>query len=219
VDGASDEGTGRRPAHRPSRREAIIEAGIRILGDRGFPDASIEEVANQAGVAPTAIYYHFGGKDELFLEALRTAQDRFSAAASGPREQETGEFDVATLRKVVAAGWQYWQSHPEEARLLARYGAGPTPETRRLRSEWEERHVQRAYDYVPADERISRSPRRAREQHAAQTLALRTLIELLLVSQAASIDDGPLSGHAMPQLAKAVQEASVRLVLGATEAS
>ena len=61
-----------RPAHRPSRREEIIDAALRVFSREGYTAASVEDIAQESGVAATAIYYHFGGKDELFNQALRT---------------------------------------------------------------------------------------------------------------------------------------------------
>ena len=52
-------------AHRPSRRTDIIDAAIRLFARKGFVDAVISEVAEEAGVAVTAIYYHFSGKESF----------------------------------------------------------------------------------------------------------------------------------------------------------
>ena len=57
-------------AHRPSRRNVIVAAAVTVFARQGFSDTSIQEVATEAGVAPTAVYYHFSGKEELFEAAL-----------------------------------------------------------------------------------------------------------------------------------------------------
>ena len=66
------------PAHRPSRRLQIIHAAIDVFSRQGYAEASVEDIAKVAGVAPTAIYYHFGGKEELFNQALRVAMEAWS---------------------------------------------------------------------------------------------------------------------------------------------
>src|SRR4051812_17719336 len=53
----------RRPAHRPSRRLQIVEAATTVFAQEGYVEAGVEDIAKAAGVAPTAIYYHFGGKE------------------------------------------------------------------------------------------------------------------------------------------------------------
>ena len=200
----------KRPAHRPSRRRQIIEAATKAFSRDGYVEARIEDVARAAGVAPTAIYYHFGSKEELFTQALRSAMAGFSERIFQARPDFEAP-NVEGLRNVLAAGWDFWRTHPDEARLVARYSEGPTPQTRALRREWEERHLQRAYDYAPAA-RSARSTRKAREQHAAHSMAIRVMLDLILTTQAAVLE-GTLGRVPRGPLAAAVEEMCVSLIL------
>ena len=207
-------GQGKRPAHRPSRRKEIIEAATKTFSRDGYVEARIEDIARAAGVAPTAIYYHFGGKEELFTQALRAAMAGFSERIFLARPDfETPNIDG--LRKVLAAGWEFWSAHPDEARLVARYSEGPTPHTLELRQEWEERHLQRAYDYMPAL-RSSRSTRKAREQHAAHSMAIRVMLDVILTTQA-TVLEGPISRVARGPLVAAVEEMCISLIMSLAE--
>jgi AcrR family transcriptional regulator len=200
----------KRPAHRPSRRRQIIEAATRAFSRDGYVEARVEDIARAAGVAPTAIYYHFGSKEELFTQALRSAMAGFSERIFQARPDFEAP-NVEGLRKVLAAGWDFWRTHPDEARLVARYSEGPTPHTRALRREWEERHLQRAYDYAPAA-RSARSTRKAREQHAAHSMAIRVMLDLILTTQAAVLE-GTLGRVPRGPLVAAVEEMCVSLIL------
>jgi AcrR family transcriptional regulator len=200
----------RRPAHRPSRRKQIIEAATHVFSTDGYVEATVEDIARAAGVAPTAIYYHFGGKEELFIQALRTAMTAFSEHIYQARPDFEAP-NVDGLRRVLAAGWEYWHGHPDEARLLARYSEGSTPHALRLRHEWEERHLQRAYDYAP-DARTSRSSRKAREQHAAHTMAIRVMLDVILTSQATALD-AAMRRVPRGRLVAAVEDMCVSLIL------
>ena len=44
-------------------REAVLEAAVRLLGER--PEASMQEVADASGVGRTTVYRHFPNRDEL----------------------------------------------------------------------------------------------------------------------------------------------------------
>lgn len=200
----------KRPAHRPSRRKQIIEAATKAFSRDGYVDARIEDIAQAAGVAPTAIYYHFGGKEELFSQALRSAMAGFSERILQVRP-DFAEPNIEGLRTVLAAGWDFWTSHPDEARLVARYSEGPTAHAISLRREWEERHLQRAYDYVPGA-RTTRGTRRAREQHAAHTMAIRVMLDVILTSQA-TVLEGPIMRIARGPLFEAVEEMCVSLIM------
>src|SRR6476620_9883284 len=100
----------KRAAHRPSRRREIIDAATEVFAREGYAEASVEDIAKVAGVAPTAIYYHFGGKEELFNQALRVAMDAWSESLI--RVRPDGASSVAGLRQVVRTGWDYWKAHP-----------------------------------------------------------------------------------------------------------
>jgi AcrR family transcriptional regulator len=198
----------KRPAHRPSRRLQIIHAAIDVFAGSGYAEASVEDIAKVAGVAPTAIYYHFGGKEELFNQALRSAMNAWSDTLI--RVRPDGASTLSGLRQVVRAGWDYWRAHPAAATLIARYSQGSTVQALQMRREWEQRHLDRAYDYISAP-RAARSSRRAREQRAAHSLAMRLMIDGILVVQATALDGG-FSDREVKDLATAAEDLSVRLI-------
>jgi AcrR family transcriptional regulator len=62
----------------PARR--IILAARQIIGRRGFEEARITDIARAADVARGAIFYYFGTKERLVVEALRADADERLAA-------------------------------------------------------------------------------------------------------------------------------------------
>lgn len=57
-----------RPADRTAEetRGLIIDAARRVFAARGYSSASITAIARAAGIATTAVYYHFADKKELY---------------------------------------------------------------------------------------------------------------------------------------------------------
>ena len=53
----------------PNAREKILSTAVKIFAEKSFEGARIEEIAREAGVPKSLIYYHFKSKDEL-LEVL-----------------------------------------------------------------------------------------------------------------------------------------------------
>lgn len=47
-------------------KEVIFEQALRIFSEKGFERATIEDIAEQAGIAKGTFYYHFKSKTELF---------------------------------------------------------------------------------------------------------------------------------------------------------
>lgn len=58
------------PRDSKATRRAIIEAAGRLFAQRGFSGVTARQVASEAGVALSAIPYHFGSMDGLYREAL-----------------------------------------------------------------------------------------------------------------------------------------------------
>jgi len=63
----------KRAGRAAQRREAIVVAALDEFIARGFAAARLEDVAKRAGVAKGTIYLHFGDKEALFIELIRTA--------------------------------------------------------------------------------------------------------------------------------------------------
>lgn len=51
-------------------RACLLEAAARVFARRGLAQASVDEVAADAGFTKGAVYANFGSKEELFLEML-----------------------------------------------------------------------------------------------------------------------------------------------------
>ena len=51
-------------------RRCLLDAAGRVFARRGLAQASVDEVAADAGFTKGAVYANFGSKDELFLEML-----------------------------------------------------------------------------------------------------------------------------------------------------
>lgn len=64
---------------RPDRREAILSAAFDVFARRGFTQASVQEIADTAGVAKPTLYNHFTDKDELFRHAMTHTADAVAA--------------------------------------------------------------------------------------------------------------------------------------------
>src|SRR3989442_11650236 len=69
----------RREERKEETRAELVAAATRVFASRGFHGASLQEIAREAGYSTGAIYWHFSGKDDLFLavyEAYATTRVR-----------------------------------------------------------------------------------------------------------------------------------------------
>src|SRR5215218_5280747 len=164
------------PAHRPSRRQEIIDAAIKVFARTGFAETSIQDVADEAGVVPTAVYYHFAGKDELFDVALQSVIAELDDVVEDARPE--GDQSGALLA-IIAAVWDWIEIRPDHARILYSHLPGATRQAQLLREQFEQQHVKRAFVYAPA-QAGRRRLRTATAAHASTRLSVRTLINLLI---------------------------------------
>jgi AcrR family transcriptional regulator len=91
---------------RQQTRDAVLAAAGRVFAKRGFHGASLDAIAEDAGVTRGAVYYNFADKEELFLELL----DRRCAE----RAQDLREVFAGTEPGDVAAAGR-------QAQLAARH--------------------------------------------------------------------------------------------------
>jgi AcrR family transcriptional regulator len=196
------------PAHRPSRRNDIIDAAIRMFARKGFVDAGISDVAEEADVVVTAVYYHFSGKEELFSAAVHRVFDSISEVVTNARREDVPG-DNASLDLVIDAVWDWIDTHPDEATLFYLQLPGATRQIATLRQEFEELHVERAFGYM---RRPGNRGRTSAARKALETLSARTLVDLLISIHTMRLVDGPLSGEPGPKLRAAVRDLTHRLV-------
>lgn len=76
------------------RRQQILEVAVGVFAEKGYHAASMNDVAEAAGVTKPVLYQHFPSKRDMFIEILRDIGDRLretiskaTSNADGPRQQ------------------------------------------------------------------------------------------------------------------------------------
>lgn len=83
--------TTRRRMSRAEREQQILDVALAVFAERGFREASMEAVAERAGITKPVLYTHFGSKDGLLLACIEHVRAELlevtaaaAAAADGP---------------------------------------------------------------------------------------------------------------------------------------
>lgn len=125
-----------------ARRAQIVECAIETIAGVGYAQASLNQIAERAGISKSVISYHFAGKDELIQQVIA----HVSAAGSAfmwPRVAAEPT-SAGMLREYVRSSLEFMRTHPKHVAavtdILTHYrsltddrGAQATPLEERLR--------------------------------------------------------------------------------------
>ncbi|QFT30239.1 TetR/AcrR family transcriptional regulator [Roseibium porphyridii] len=97
-------------------RRAILAAAERVIGSKGYNDASIGHITSEAGVAQGTFYIYFSTKEQVFselvLEMGRLVRHEIAEATQGFENRLDAE------RAGLQAFLEFVQAHPDLYRIV-----------------------------------------------------------------------------------------------------
>jgi len=101
--------------HRGASREAIISAAERLILERGFDGVSMDDLAEEAGVARRTLYNQFAGKEDILREMLSRLSGQIGDVLPPGIETQGNVEDVLRL---TAKAVLTFQSSPQFIGLI-----------------------------------------------------------------------------------------------------
>ncbi|MCD1625496.1 MAG: choline-binding transcriptional repressor BetI [Paracoccaceae bacterium] len=100
----------------PIRRAALVEATITEIGKCGTLDVTVAQIARRAGMSSALAHHYFGGKEQIFLAAMRHTLTLYAAGVRGALEMADdsrqrleaivrASFAGSNFRREVVAAW------------------------------------------------------------------------------------------------------------------
>lgn len=99
------------------RRRQVLDAAVAVFSKEGFHGASMDAVAERAGVSKPSVYAHGGTKEELFAACLGREADRLTTTMT--EAAGTGDAE-ARLRRSLVAFFRALTTHREGWTVLYR---------------------------------------------------------------------------------------------------
>lgn len=137
----------------PDSRERILESALRLFSRRGYEEASVAEVAADAGVSKGLVYHYFDTKRDLLEAVFLRGSERLERTLREARSGATSPPPAAVVMEVlglVAEDLRWWRLL---FRLRMRPGSGAE-----LGREWSN----------TLEEALERGLRRAGSEEAAR---------------------------------------------------
>jgi len=123
VSGRVEAGAPRRRLSAADRRTAILAAALEVFSERGFHEASLEDVAARGGVSKALIYEHFDSKRELERALLEMNVHELLGRVTAAITSVDGEEE--RLRAGIDAFLRFVEERPVAWRLLFRNVGDP----------------------------------------------------------------------------------------------
>jgi TetR/AcrR family transcriptional regulator len=113
----------------PDKQEKIINAAMKEFADKGYAQASTNEIVREAGISKGLLFHYFSNKKQLFFflydSAIEIATDRFFA---GIDPNETDFFTL--IRQIVESKLNILTKYPEIFNFLEQAYEESSPEVK-----------------------------------------------------------------------------------------
>src|SRR6266567_4590687 len=96
--------------------ERIREVALRLFAQKGFPATSIRDIASEAGLAVSALYYYVGTKEELLLRIIQETIETLLRSARPIEEMEAPPEQKLALM-VLLHVW-FHGAHSQETQVV-----------------------------------------------------------------------------------------------------
>ncbi|MFJ9561901.1 TetR/AcrR family transcriptional regulator [Streptomyces fuscichromogenes] len=120
----------------PDRRQRIIDAAIRVVGEKGLAGLSHRSVAAEADVPLGSTTYHFRTLDELMVAALRQANEGFAKVVASRGGLADDRTDLAAELAGLMGEWLAGDRTGVELECELYLAAVRRPALRPVAAEW-----------------------------------------------------------------------------------
>ncbi len=98
------------------KREAILEAALDVFSQHGFRGATIDQIAEAAGMSKPNLLYYFRSKEEMHVTLMQRLLDTWLAPL---RELDDEGDPISELRGYIRRKLEMARDFPRESRLFA----------------------------------------------------------------------------------------------------
>lgn len=109
--------------HAEDKRQAILNATLRLISKNGFHGTAMSKVTKEAGVSASIIYHYFDSKDDLMDELYKHIKRRFGLMINESFDQSQPL--KVQIRQMLGLMIRYYIQRPLESAFLEQYSRSP----------------------------------------------------------------------------------------------
>ena len=116
-DQAAPDRTAERVRDAARTRGEILDVATAEFAAHGYNGARVDEIAALTRTTKRMIYYHFGGKKQLYIAVLERAYTRIRSAE---QQVNVDQMDpVSAVRRIAEITFDHHEAHPDFIRLVS----------------------------------------------------------------------------------------------------
>jgi AcrR family transcriptional regulator len=100
----------------------MLDAAVTVFSRRGYHQASMDEIAELAGISKPMVYAYLGAKDDLFAACIRREADRMMSAIAGEARGDLPPDEQ--LWRALRAFFGFVEQHRDSWVMLHRQARG-----------------------------------------------------------------------------------------------
>lgn len=100
------------------RRESILKVATNLFYDKSFHDVTMDEIAEEVGVAKGTLYLYFSSKEKLYLEILESSFEAIESILH--KEVEKNDPAPKKLKKVLTIIFSFYMENKKVLKILGR---------------------------------------------------------------------------------------------------
>ena len=98
------------------KRKKILEAAATVFSQKGFHQATMDEIAKEAGVAKGTLYYNFPGKSKLFAATVTEGMEKIIGQVK--KELESDLPFKEHLRKLIRSNLLLYLKYSDLSKIV-----------------------------------------------------------------------------------------------------
>ncbi len=99
-----------------TKKHDIIETATRLFAYQGFKGTTTRQIIVESGTSDPLLYYHFKSKDDLYIQIVEAAFNKYFSRLESLPQETSAEFDK--IEGLIQLNFELVQEMPEEIHLV-----------------------------------------------------------------------------------------------------